>query len=65
MIYILRQKFSIIAFQNGSRNAWLKRITVIQNFDVIVPIRCHGNKGKIRICSGLKSTVIKILHDES
>ena len=39
------QKFSIIAFQNRSSNFWLKRIPVIRNFDVIVPIRCHGNKG--------------------
>ena len=44
-IYTLRQKFSIIPFQKGSRNVWLKRITVIQNFDAIVPIRYHGNKG--------------------
>ena len=44
-LYTLRQKFSIIAFHKGSRNVGLTRITVIQNFDAIVPIRCHGNKG--------------------
>ena len=44
-MYTLRQKFSIITFQKGGRNVWFKRITVIQNFDAIVPNRCHGNKG--------------------
>ena len=63
--YTLRQKFSIIAFRKGGRNAWYKRIPVIHNLTLSFLFDVMLIKETDRIFSGLKSVVIKILNDKS